>query len=158
MEPTCAVDWYHAGQLLGALSNPDYGYEQSLYYPILPPRIVLAHSWGQFIRVDVGNRVGIHGLGFALCADRRNLAAKTLATPIHSWALAMSSCGRDRSSPAFPCTENAHIAQLPRLSASLLAISNGRLRHHSPLLPLPGGRRLAAARTDVSDCAGFAPN
>ena len=28
----------------------------------------------------------------------------------------------------------------------------------SPLRPPPGGRRLAAARTDVSDCAGFAPN
>ena len=27
-----------------------------------------------------------------------------------------------------------------------------------PLRPLPGGRRLAAARTGVSDCAGFAPN
>src|SRR5207302_6275073 len=26
------------------------------------------------------------------------------------------------------------------------------------LRPLPGGRRLAAARTGVSDCAGFAPN
>src|SRR5258708_16636719 len=28
----------------------------------------------------------------------------------------------------------------------------------SPLRPLPRGRRLAAARTGVSDCAGFAPN
>src|ERR1700733_7775580 len=27
-----------------------------------------------------------------------------------------------------------------------------------PLRPLPGGRRLAAARTGVSDCAGIAPN
>jgi hypothetical protein len=27
-----------------------------------------------------------------------------------------------------------------------------------PLRPLSGGRRLAAARTGVSDCAGFAPN
>src|ERR1700730_7172393 len=27
-----------------------------------------------------------------------------------------------------------------------------------PLLPCSGGRRLAAARTVVSDCAGFAPN
>ncbi len=27
-----------------------------------------------------------------------------------------------------------------------------------PLRPLPGGRRSAAARTGVSDCAGFAPN
>ena len=27
-----------------------------------------------------------------------------------------------------------------------------------PLRPLPGVRRLAAARTGVSDCAGFAPN
>jgi hypothetical protein len=27
-----------------------------------------------------------------------------------------------------------------------------------PLRPLPGGRRLAAARTGVSDCAGFTPN
>jgi len=26
------------------------------------------------------------------------------------------------------------------------------------LRPLPGGRRSAAARTGVSDCAGFAPN
>jgi hypothetical protein len=28
----------------------------------------------------------------------------------------------------------------------------------SPLRPLPGGRRLAAAWMGVSDCAGFAPN
>ena len=28
----------------------------------------------------------------------------------------------------------------------------------SPLRPPPGARRLAAARTGVSDCAGFAPN
>ncbi len=32
------------------------------------------------------------------------------------------------------------------------------LRILSPLRPLPGGRRLAADRTGVSDCAGFAPN
>src|SRR5580698_862653 len=34
----------------------------------------------------------------------------------------------------------------------------GRLDHLSPLRPLPGGRRLAAAPTGASDCAGFAPN
>src|SRR5450755_4862885 len=32
------------------------------------------------------------------------------------------------------------------------------LRVFLPLRPLPAGRRLAAARTGVSDCAGLAPN
>jgi hypothetical protein len=38
------------------------------------------------------------------------------------------------------------------------ALSKGGLRRLFPLQPRPGGRRSTAARTGVSDYAGFAPN
>ena len=46
-------------------------------------------------------------------------------------------------------------------SQSLTTIRHSQTEGYAiffPLRPLPGGRRLAAARTGVSDCAGFAPN
>jgi len=46
----------------------------------------------------------------------------------------------------------------PSFVASLYQIEKESFAIFLSLCPLPGGRRLAAAQTGVSDCAGFAPN
>ena len=67
------------------------------------------------------------------------------------------------------CSTNSKFTSIPFRYSTIYVVSLAShtiaailaprwLRASPPTAPLPGGRRLAAARTGVSDCAGFAPN
>lgn len=70
----------------------------------------------------------------------------------------MSASQQSNSNTRTTCRNSVLITLWNSAHPATLYFSNGSLRRLFPLRPLPGGRRLAAARTGASDCAGFAPN